>query len=197
MCVCVCVKVVFLMLTAAFKSIFISLRSIITIGLTIIWIYGFASMVYADGIFDFLHFGGLSSVSGQFIWLSPVMSFTIIVGLGVDYDTFLISKVVEARDAGFSAHDSIVIGAHSTGHIITAAGFIMAIAFSGLLFSAIPALNQLAFFLVFSVLFDTFIVRTLLAPSIMGLLGEVNFWPRKVPKPDQILTLSGKNQKKI
>jgi RND superfamily putative drug exporter len=116
--------VVFLMLTAAFKSLIIALRSVVTIGVTLVWVYGFSSMVYADGIFNSWGFGGLTGI-GEYYWLTPVMSFTIIVGLGVDYDVFLLGRVVEARDAGFNAWDSIVIGAYSTGHIITAAGIIM------------------------------------------------------------------------
>jgi len=73
---------------------------------------------------------------------------------------------------GFSTPDSILLGLYKTGRIITAAGVIMAIAFSGLLFSDIPSLNQLAFYLVFAVLFDTFIVRSALVPSMTGLLGS-------------------------
>jgi len=76
---------------------------------------------------------------------------------------------------------------HKTGKIITAAGVIMAIAFSGLLLSGISAMNQLSFYLVFSVLFDTFIVRSLLVPSLMGLLKDVNWWPMKMPEPTKRL----------
>ena len=57
------------MLTAAFKSLFISLRSVLTIGLTLVWIYGFASMVYADKDLNVLNFGGLTG-KGEFYWLS-------------------------------------------------------------------------------------------------------------------------------
>ena len=57
----------------------------------------------------------------------------------------------------------------------------MCVAFGGFLFSPIPLLNQLGFFVVFAVLVDTFVVRPLLVPSIMALLGRANFWPMRLP----------------
>ena len=68
-----------------------------------------------------------------------------------------------------------------------AAGIIMAIAFSGLLFSSQMLLNQCAFYLVFAVLIDTFVIRTVLVPSIMGFAGAANWWPRKCPEPTKEL----------
>jgi uncharacterized membrane protein YdfJ with MMPL/SSD domain len=77
----------------------------------------------------------------------------------LDYDIFLISTVLERRLEGHTDRSALVRGMVSTGHIITAAGIIMAVAFSGLLFSSELALNQTAFLLVASVLLDTFVVR--------------------------------------
>lgn len=62
----------------------------------------------------------------------------------------------------------------------------MAIAFSGLLFSEIPALNQCALYLVVAVLFDTFVVRTLVVTAITGLVSDWNWWPSKMPLLDHI-----------
>lgn len=91
---------------------------------------------------------------------------------------------------GYSTPEAIVLGFAKTGHIITAAGVfltllhfdhfsgvIMAVAFSGLLFSDVPGMNMLSFYMVFSVLFDTFVVRSLLVPSTMSLLRDANWWP--------------------
>ena len=79
---------------------------------------------------------------------------------------------------GCSPREAVALGVEKTGAIITAAGVIMAIAFSGLLLSSMPCINQLSFYLVFAVLFDTFVVRTLLVPALLDLLGEASFWPR-------------------
>jgi len=93
----------------------------------------------------------------------------------------LLIRTKEYRDEGYNTKDSLILGLFNTGGVITAAGIIMAIAFSGLLFSSIPTWNQLAFYLVFAVLFDTFIVRTTLVPALMSLLYEANWWPGSVP----------------
>ena len=190
---------VLLFVGIAFKSALIPLRSIVTIALTILWVYGFAVFVYQMG---FLEWCGLKGLSGEFkalVSLVPVISFSIIVGIGLDYDIFLLVRVKEFRLSAHSTTDSFARGTlelkklfdknsfffilkskkglYKTGGIITAAGLIMAIAFGGLLFSNSPEINQLAFFLMFAVLFDTFIVRSILVPILGGILGELNFWP--------------------
>jgi len=111
------------------------------------------------------------------------MSFSILVGLGLDYDVFLFSRVYEYRLAGFNNRASILKGVYKTGSVITGAGLIMAIAFAGLLLSNEMVLNQFGFMLCFAVLVDTFIVRTFLVPSILGLAGWFNWWPGCVPEP--------------
>jgi uncharacterized membrane protein YdfJ with MMPL/SSD domain len=93
-----------------------------------------------------------------------------------------LSRVIEYRLLGFSERVSLARGVYRTGRIITAAGIIMAIAFGALLFSQTPGLNQLAFFLSFAVLFDTFVIRSVVVPAMMGILGRWNWWPRKLPK---------------
>jgi RND superfamily putative drug exporter len=100
-------------------------------------------------------------------------------GLSVDYDVFGIDRVMEYRNAGFTTHDAVLCGLAQTGKVVTAAGAIMFFAFAGLLLSSNAALNQLSFFLCVSVLADCFVVRTLLVPSLMMLLGETNWWPSK------------------
>ena len=75
------------------------------------------------------------------------------------------------------------MGVLSSGPIISWAGVIMAVAFGGYLVSEIPLLNQLGFFVVFAVLLDTFVIRPLLVPAMMHIMGEANFWPAPMPPP--------------
>ncbi len=75
-------------------------------------------------------------------WVPPVLSFSILVGFGLDYHIFLLSRIVEFRRDGFSDRESIVLGVARTGRVITAAGVIMAVAFLGLLFAHEPILQQ-------------------------------------------------------
>lgn len=91
--------------------------------------------------------------------------------------------MVEEREAGWSDTDAVAVGLQRSGPVISWAGIIMAVAFGGFLFSEIPLLNQLGFFVVFAVLVDTFVVRPLLVPAVMNCLGRANYWPRTMPPP--------------
>eukprot|EP00759_Apiculatamorpha_spiralis_P045224 PhF_6_TR42106/c0_g1_i1/m.63571/K06994/K06994; putative drug exporter of the RND superfamily len=169
--------IVVVFLGLSFRSVLIPIRGFLTIFLTMVWIFGFAAQTYQDGIFDKLNISGLHS-EGAISWSVPILAFAIVVGIGLDYDIFLLSRTMEYVEGGDQPIDAIVKGLSSTATIITAAGIIMAVAFSGLVASEMPALNQLGFFMVFSVLFDTFLVRTCLVPALMSLCGRWNWWPR-------------------
>ena len=108
------------------------------------------------------------------------MSFSVLTGLALDYDIFLLSRIVEYRELGYDDRAAVTLGLAKTGWIISAAGLVMAIAFGGLLLAQEPAMNQLSFFLVVSVLVDTFLTRTILVPCIMDMLGERNWAPRQM-----------------
>eukprot|EP00301_Raphidiophrys_heterophryoidea_P019419 c4358_g1_i1.p1 GENE.c4358_g1_i1~~c4358_g1_i1.p1 ORF type:complete len:847 (-),score=201.77 c4358_g1_i1:157-2418(-) len=174
--------VVFLLMLAAFRSVVVPLRSIFSIALTLSWTYGISKLVYNDGILGWLKLKPLAQYDGV-SWFTPVMCFSILTGFGLDYDIFLLTRIAEFRSMGFTDHSSISLAVHKTGGIITAAGCIMAIAFGGLLVSTMPLLNMCSFFIVFSVLFDTFVVRTIMVPALMAIIGRANFWPRTLPPP--------------
>jgi len=171
-----------------FGSIIIPVRAIATMGFSLAWVFGLAVLVYQHGALKFMDFAPLSptqpSTAGakpELCWLIPVMAFSIMVGLSLDYDVFLVSRIVEFRLEGKSDRESVLLGLAKTGRIITAAGIIMAIAFFGLLLSNQASMNQLSFFLVIAVLFDTFIVSTILVPACMSIIGSGNWWPLVVP----------------
>merc|ERR1712151_1112566 len=153
----------------AFRSLFIPLRSVASIGLTLLFAYGSAVLVYQDGIGDWI---GLKGLSGSFKaqhYLVPVICFSMVVGICLDYDIFLLSRSTEYREAGMESTEAIRHGLCSTGGIITAAGIIMAIAFGGLMFASMLVVNGLGFYMVSAVLYDTFIIRCLFAPALMSL----------------------------
>eukprot|EP00047_Mylnosiga_fluctuans_P005590 m.241395 g.241395 ORF g.241395 m.241395 type:complete len:828 (-) comp13839_c0_seq1:140-2623(-) len=176
----VTVAVVFVVVGVAFRSILIPLRSVFTISLTLGLVYGLATFVYEDNILNFMQLGGVTGL-GALYWIPPILSFSICVGLGLDYDIFLLTRILEYRHAGMSDRQSILMGLARTGRIITAAGGIMAVAFFGLLFSRMLLLNQLSFFLVAAVLVDTLLIRTMVVPAVMVLCGRWNWWPRSMP----------------
>merc|ERR1712014_376189 len=145
-------------------------------------IVGFAALtaVYSKGYFDFLGIEALKQVDGVNFLVLP-MTFVIVLGLSLDYDVFLIGRIVEYRKMGFSDMDAIELGVYKTSKIITAAGVIMMIAFSGQLFSRMYLLNQLGCVLVTAVALDTLFLRAIATPAMMAPLGSSNWWPSKMP----------------
>lgn len=178
--------VVLVLYCIGFGSIVLPIRAVISICFAAVWVFGLAILVYEDGVLQWTHYAPISPVNGspRLCWLIPVMSFSIMVGLSLDYDVFLVSRIVEYRAEGKSDVDSVLLGLAKTGRIIAAAGIIMAIAFFGLLLSSQASMNQLSFFLVVAVLFDTFVVRLFFVPAMMGILGKANWYPMHMPGPD-------------
>mmetsp|Transcript_2730 Transcript_2730/g.9936 ORF Transcript_2730/g.9936 Transcript_2730/m.9936 type:complete len:931 (-) Transcript_2730:195-2987(-) len=174
--------VVFILNAINFRSGAIPARAVFTISVMLLAVYGASVIVYVKDGLGWLGIPGLEKAGeGALCWVTPVMSFSILVGLGLDYDIFLLTRIVEFRQEGHSNNDSIILALAMTGPVIAAAGLIMAIAFAGLLFSGLMVLNQLSFYLVFGVVLDTFCMSTIIVPCIMVELGERNWWPTKMP----------------
>ncbi len=98
----------------------------------------------------------------------------------MDYEVFLVSRMREAWDRGHDTADAVAIGLEKTGGLITAAAIIMAASFAGFVAGSIPGLQQLGLGLALAVLIDATIVRVLLVPSFMVIMGRWNWWlPRR------------------
>eukprot|EP00471_Norrisiella_sphaerica_P012042 CAMPEP_0184504814 /NCGR_PEP_ID=MMETSP0113_2-20130426/52661_1 /TAXON_ID=91329 /ORGANISM="Norrisiella sphaerica, Strain BC52" /LENGTH=786 /DNA_ID=CAMNT_0026894473 /DNA_START=654 /DNA_END=3014 /DNA_ORIENTATION=+ len=174
------VLAIFLMISFLLRSAFIPIRYTFTLVFPLSFIFGLAVMIYQDGVLNGLSWDAIRGTDGMY-WLAPIITFPICTGLALDYDIFLMCRVAEYRMEGYTNRASILKAVHETGGIITAAGIIMAIAFGGMLFSTTDTLNQIAWILFSSVLFDTFVVRTILVPAVLTIAAAVNWWPRKVP----------------
>jgi uncharacterized membrane protein YdfJ with MMPL/SSD domain len=179
----------------SFRSIVIPLRSLITNSLTLGFVYGASVLVYQHGILNWTGWGAVQEIPEGLNYTLPVIMFSMITGICSDYDIFLLVRIMEYRSNGMDTKQSVQKGLVSTGGIITAAGIIMAIAFGGLLFSAIPSVNVMGFMMVAAVLFDTFIARCIVNPAMMSLIGRYNWWPsplsEDIPAPAGYLRLSG------
>ena len=106
--------VVLLFLCVNFGSLAIPLRSALSILVTLCWVYGSAVLVYQHGALDFLHAEQVANRGGV-SWMVPLMTFSVITGLGLDYDIFLLDRIVEYRARGHSTHESISLGIAKTG----------------------------------------------------------------------------------
>jgi RND superfamily putative drug exporter len=94
----------------------------------------------------------------------------------MDYEVFLVSRMREEWDDGATNEEAVVLGLTKTGRLVTAAGLIMFVAFSGLVAGSVVSLQQFGFGLAAAILIDVTIVRALLVPSAMTLFGKWNWW---------------------
>ncbi|KAL7719189.1 MmpL efflux pump [Entamoeba marina] len=169
--------IVIIITCVAFQSILVPIRVVFSTTLTVLWIYGSASFIFCNNYFDWI--SNSMKETEDLFWVVPVLTFPILIGLSSDYDIFLLSRIMELRRKGLSTRLSVIIGVERVGHLISYAGMIMAIAFSGLFLSKILMLKQFAFILTFAVLLDAFVIRSLLLPSIVGIFDELNWFPRR------------------
>ena len=109
----------------------------------------------------------------------PTFAFIFLVALGVDYNIFLISRIREEAEHQ-ETKEAVITGLEKTGGVITSAGLILAGTFCALMTLPLEALFQIGFTVAFGLLIDTFLVRTILVPSIAFLLGPKNWWPGRV-----------------
>jgi RND superfamily putative drug exporter len=110
----------------------------------------------------------------------PLLLFAIAFGLSTDYGVFLLSRIKEARDAGVDDAEAVAIGLERTGRIVTAAALLFSVAIGAFVTSEIVFIKELGLGTALAVLIDASIVRALLVPSLMELLGKWNWW---APRP--------------
>jgi uncharacterized membrane protein YdfJ with MMPL/SSD domain len=168
----------FLLLLITFRSVVIPLKAIALNLLSVGAAYGVLVMVFQHGFA-----GGLLGVHGSdsiVPWL-PLFLFVILFGLSMDYHVFILSRIREAYDRGMSTEDAVADGIKSTAGVVTSAAVVMVGVFS--IFATLSLLDfkQLGVGLAVAVLIDATIVRGVLLPATMKLLGDWNWWlPRSL-----------------
>jgi RND superfamily putative drug exporter len=120
-------------------------------------------------------FQGLLGAPGLVWWL-PIFLFVILVALGADYNIFLVGRIREEAER-MPTRLAVVRGLSATGHVITSAGLILAGTFAALLMAPLGGMVQMGFAATVGILVDTFLVRSLLVPSIAMLVGPASWWP--------------------
>ncbi len=173
----------YLLLLRAFRSVLLPLKAIVLNLLSIGAAYGLLVVVFRWGAGTAF---GLTQTDHVGTW-TPVFLFAMLFGLSMDYEVFLVSRMREEWDASGSNDRAIAAGLARTGRIVTAAALVMAAAFSGFIAGSIVGLQQVGFGLAAAILIDVTLVRGLLLPSVMQLLGRWNWWlPTRVARAARV-----------
>jgi RND superfamily putative drug exporter len=179
--------VAFVILMIFFHSVVLPLKAIVLNLISIVASYGILVLVFQFGAGDFLI--RLDSI-GAILSYTPVLLFAILFGLSTDYEVFLLSRVREAHMHGASNKEAVAFGLERTAGIITAAGLIMIVVFGSFALTDVLVVKEIGFGLAIAVLLDTTVVRLVLVPATMQLMGERNWWmpralDRIVPEIDE------------
>jgi len=162
----------YLLLVRAFRSLLLPLKAIV---LNLLTVAAASGLMIAAFQWGWGSWAGLVHVNEIEGWI-PVFMFTLLFGLSMDYEVFLVSRMREAWERTRSNTTAVAHGLTSTGRIVTAAGLIMAVTFSGMLLGSIPTMQQLGFGLAVAILIDITLVRALLLPSAMAIAGSWNWY---------------------
>ncbi|MDP6454252.1 MAG: MMPL family transporter, partial [SAR202 cluster bacterium] len=173
----------FLLLLIAFRSIVVPLKAVIMNLLSVGSAYGMVVLVFQKGVGSALF--GFQEVPVIESWI-PLFLFAILFGLSMDYHVFLLSRIKERYDETGDNSGSVLYGLHSTASIITGAALIMVAVFGGFALGPLSMFQQMGFGLAVAVILDATIVRMVLVPASMELLGDKNWyfpsWLEWLPK---------------
>ncbi|KQV75173.1 hypothetical protein ASC61_09260 [Aeromicrobium sp. Root344] len=154
-------------------SVILPIKALLMNVLTISATFGVLVLIFQDGRFEgFLDYSSQGALESS----QPVFLFAVVFGLSTDYAVFLLTRIKEARDAGAGERESVALGLQRTGRIVTAAALLFAIALGAFATSQIIFIKELGIGTALAVLIDATIVRAMLVPSLMALLGRRNWW---------------------
>jgi RND superfamily putative drug exporter len=186
-----------LLLVVMFRSVTVAVKAAVMNLLSITAAYGVLVMISQHGWLRQLF--GFPEAVPVTTWV-PVFLFVILFGLSMDYEVFLISRIREAYDATGDNAASVASGLASTARVITAAAAIMVAVFLSFVLGANVSVKQIGLGLAAAVLIDATLVRLVLVPAVMELLGRANWWlPRPLARilpggPDRAIVISGPPQ---
>ncbi|KEG14668.1 MmpL efflux pump [Trypanosoma grayi] len=172
---------IFLFILIVFRSLVLPFRMIFTVVYTIGFSYGVGVIVFQ---YTWLHkvWGALDHVE-SYCFLIPIFAFLLLSALALDYDVFLMTRVIEFKTKGYTNEAAIAKAVWKTGPVISFAGIIMFVTIGSLVFSSIMMLAQFAVVSGVAVLLDTFVIRPLFVPALLSIVPEKwLWWPRRFPE---------------
>jgi RND superfamily putative drug exporter len=164
-----------LALLGGFRSLFAAVKAIALNLFSVAASFGALVLVFQDG-----HGSGLLGVpggTGSVFPLVPIVTFAIVFGLSMDYEVFLVARVLEARRSGLSEMDAIPEGLARTAGLITSAAAIMIVVFAAFTFGDFLVVKMIGFTLAVAVLIDATLVRIVIGPALLRIAGDWNWWP--------------------
>jgi RND superfamily putative drug exporter len=163
----------YLLLLRAFRSVLLPIKAVFMNLLSVSATYGVLVLLFQDNVGATLL--GLKSSPQIEGWI-PIFLFAVLFGLSMDYEVFLLSRMREEWDATHDNEHAVAYGLEHTGRIITAAAIIMIAAFSGFAAGRFVGLQEFGIGLSAAILLDATVVRALLVPATMKLIGDWNWW---------------------
>jgi RND superfamily putative drug exporter len=164
-----------LALFAGFRSLFAAVKAIALNLLSVGAAFGALVLVFQEGHGS--RFLGVSEATGGVFPILPILAFAIVFGLSMDYEVFLVARVLEARRSGLGEAEAIAEGLARTAGLITSAAAIMIVVFAGFTFGEFLVIKMLGFTLAVAVLIDATLVRMVIGPALLSLAGDWNWWP--------------------
>jgi RND superfamily putative drug exporter len=158
-------------------SVILPVKQLVMNFLNLSAVFGILVFVFQDGRLE-----GLLDYRGQgaLEQTMPILLFAVVFGLSTDYGVFLLSRIKEAHDSGIPSSKAVAVGLERTGRIVTAAALLFAIAIGAFATSQIIFIKENGVGTALAVLIDASLIRALLVPSLMELLGDWNWW---APRP--------------
>ncbi len=164
-----------LALLIGLRSLFAAIKAILLNLLSVGASFGALVLVFQDGHGSKLF--GLNGPSGSVYPIVPILSFAIVFGLSMDYEVFLVARVLEERRRGLSERSAVIEGLARTAGLITSAAAIMIAVFTAFTVGSFLVVQMLGFTLAVAVFIDATVVRMIVGPALLQLAGDWNWWP--------------------
>jgi RND superfamily putative drug exporter len=162
------------LLYAVTRSLVLPLKALLMNVLGLSAAFGLLVLIFQDGRLE----GLLNYRSqGALELTQPALLFAIAFGLATDYAVFLLSRIKEAHDAGLENREAVALGLERTGRVVTSAALLFCVAVGAFATSSIVIVKEVGIGIALAVAIDATLIRALLVPSLMALLGDWNWWP--------------------
>ena len=166
-------------LLGGFRSLFAAVKAIALNLLSVAASFGALVLVFQDG--HGIRVFGVPQGTGSIFPIVPIVAFAIVFGLSMDYEVFLVARVLEERRRGLSEEEAIPEGMAKTAGLITSAAAIMIVVFAAFTFGSFLVIKMLGFTLAVAVLIDATLVRIVIGPALLRVAGDWNWWPGGLP----------------